>query len=90
MQWLNVTPAMLTRLWRYACRASSAIYRRASAGGCHTAPITSAKPSPDVTPQSVSVEAIIHRRAIRLHNRSQAGAALYVARHTPMIQHKGR
>lgn len=90
MQWLNVTPAMLTRLWRYACRASSAICRRASAGGCHTAPTTSAKPSPDVTPQSVSVEAIIHRRAIRLHNRSQAGAALYVARHMPMIQHKGR
>ena len=26
----------------------------------------------------MSVEAIIHRRAIRLHNRSQAGAALYV------------
>jgi hypothetical protein len=82
MKWLNAFLAALKRLTHYGTPASTVSYNMASADGCHSALPTSGKPTPDVTPQSMSPEMIIHMRAIRLYNRSQKGAGQYVKIHT--------
>ena len=85
--WLNAFIARLTRRTPYAAPAYLAGSNRTSAAISGSALTTSAKPSPDVTPPSVSLETLIHTRALRLHNRSPQGAAKYTRLH--MILNRG-
>jgi hypothetical protein len=86
--WLNAFIAALKPRTPYVTPASTASYSPTSAVGCRSASPTSQTPTPAETPRLAPAEAI-KRRATH-ERRSRKQAAVYEAKNTSLIQHKGR
>ena len=80
MNWRNAFFAGLIRLRSFAGRGIFRIYPRISGGGSAIAPITRQTQTPSFPPQ-LALEAVIHKRAIRVCNREPKAIARYMQAH---------
>jgi hypothetical protein len=81
MAWRNVSFAGLTRRFKCAVRGFYRLCHRISGAGSGIAQPTLPMPTPN-WPPPLALETIIHRRAVRVCNRSRNQAARYVRTNT--------